>query len=90
MTGVYNPGDIVTSDGSTYLCKAPTGTNPPEVTKPGEGTQWVTYWSRVASRGDNGPQGPEGPIGVQGAVGAEGPQGPPATTAAPTARPLRR
>jgi hypothetical protein len=70
----YTIGDIVQSDGSSYICTAThtslTGSNePPE----------ASYWDLLAAQGTAGSQGligSTGPTGPNGSVGATGPTGP--------------
>lgn len=58
--------DIVTSAGSSYICKA-TNTNqaPPN----------ATYWDVAANKGDTGATGATGPTGPTGQTGPTGPTG---------------
>jgi hypothetical protein len=60
----YSPGDLVTLNGSSYLCViSNTNTIPPN----------PTYWLLFASKGDQGIQGYQGVQGPSG--GPTGPQG---------------
>ena len=73
-TTSYNPYDVVTDGGNTFLSIYPS-TN----VSVSDGD----YWTMLASRGDQGPQGPQGdqgPQGPQGDPGPSGPQGDPAST----------
>lgn len=69
----YEPNDVVTYQGATYINKSLTSNAPPV-----EGSTWGT-WS---AKGDTGPQGaastvagPQGPQGIQGLTGPQGPKG---------------
>lgn len=64
----YVLGDVVVSDGSSYLARtASSGV------KPGTDT---TYWRVLAARGATGPRGQTGAQGPQGSPGPVGPPGP--------------
>lgn len=66
----YTIGDIVDSDGSSYICIANNSNQEPPN---------ATYWALLSSKGekgDTGSQGPEGPTGPQGLKGDTGEQGP--------------
>jgi len=69
--GFYNQNDVVTIDGSTFLCPLPhCYADPPPDEQPSE-------WSLMASAGAAGPAGPAGATGATGATGAQGPPGAP-------------
>lgn len=67
--GEYSLNDIVSYDGSTYVCIL-------AVTSATVPTSDSTHWSLFSPSGDTGPQGPTGPTGATGAQGPEGVQGP--------------
>ena len=81
---MYEEGDGVQYDGSSYLCilahTSSAGNTPPD----------ATYWSLLAAKGDDtgipgpqgppGPTGPQGPVGPDGVTGAQGPAGPDGAT----------
>lgn len=66
----YDFLDMVTKDGSSYLCIAEDGA------PAGTAVTNTTYWGQVAQKGDTGAQGPKGDKGDKGDTGATGPQGP--------------
>lgn len=69
-TKTYVPLDIVTYNGSSYICLA---------TNTGKAPTDMTYWQSLAMRGSDGPAGPAGatgPQGIQGVKGDTGPAGP--------------
>lgn len=75
----YDFLDMVTKDGSSYLCIAEDGA------PAGTAVTNTSYWGQVAQKGDTGAQGPkgdtgatgpQGPKGDKGDTGATGPQGP--------------
>lgn len=66
-TKTYVPLDIVTYNGSSYICLA---------TNTGKAPTDMTYWQSLAMRGSDGPAGPAGKDGATGAKGDTGPQGP--------------
>ena len=72
-TTSYTELDIVTDNGSSYICKKPSQGNDPTNTE---------YWQLISKKGDagaqgqNGEQGPQGPQGEKGEQGEVGPQGP--------------
>lgn len=74
--GVWSSGaaydflDMVTKDGSSYLCIAEDGV------PAGTAVTNTTYWALIAQKGDTGAQGPKGDKGDKGDTGATGPQGP--------------
>jgi hypothetical protein len=76
----YNPNDVVTFNGTTYLA-----TNPNTAAQPDQNAnQWTVIGTAQAAgqggapgpQGPTGPQGPAGPQGVQGPQGPVGPAGP--------------
>ena len=83
----YNINDVVTYNGSSYLCRTTvTSTTPPPEDKANwqisggvgpEGPQ-----GEQGPKGDTGATGPQGPKGDTGATGPEGPQGPKGDTGA--------
>ena len=68
----YTELDIVTDNGSSYICKKPSQ---------GNDTSNTEYWQLIGGKGDpgaqgqNGEQGPTGPQGDKGDPGEQGPQG---------------
>lgn len=62
----YTIGDIVDSDGNSYVCIADSLNNTPPN---------ATYWTLLASKGDIGPTGPQGETGATGPQGIQGIQG---------------
>jgi hypothetical protein len=69
---VYVPNDVVTYQGSSYICTQMTPLN----TVPTN----TSYWKVLAEKGNDGAQGPQGEPGIpgnDGAAGAQGPQGEP-------------
>lgn len=66
-TKTYVPLDIVTYNGSSYICLA---------TNTGKAPTDMTYWQSLAMRGSDGPAGPAGKDGATGAKGDTGSQGP--------------
>ena len=85
----YNPNDVATYNGSTYVATAANQNQQPD--------QNPNSWSLMAQEGAtgqtgpagaNGPQGPQGPAGQMGAqgpagpMGLQGPQGPAGATGA--------
>lgn len=72
----YDFLDMVTKDGSSYLCIAEDGA------PAGTAVTNTTYWGQVAQKGDTGAQGPKGDKGDKGDTGATGPQGPKGATGA--------
>jgi hypothetical protein len=76
-TRTYNIGDIVFSNGSSYI---KTGNAPPGTAPTSSGAPWALLAQQGAvgsqgSTGPIGPTGPTGPAGVMGPQGAIGPQG---------------
>ena len=67
----YNPYDVTTENGSSYVCNTNCNTEDPatSVSIPDNN------WSLLASIGATGPQGIQGPSGTQGVQGITGPQG---------------
>ncbi len=72
----YQPNDLVTHRGSTWIAKRTSRGVPPRANK--------AYWQRFAAggakgargpKGDAGPAGAQGPTGAKGEAGATGPQG---------------
>ena len=62
----YEEGNKVSYNGSSYYCKiANTGVLPTN----------STYWTLIASKGDQGIQGPQGIQGIQGIQGVKGDKG---------------
>lgn len=62
----YSYIDIVTYNGSSYICKtSSTGQTPTN----------TTYWTLLAQKGEIGATGAQGPQGVKGDTGATGAQG---------------
>lgn len=72
----YDFLDMVTKDGSSYLCIAEDGV------PAGTAVTNTTYWALIAQKGDTGAQGPKGDKGDKGDTGATGPQGPKGATGA--------
>ncbi|MCU0831790.1 MAG: hypothetical protein MUC58_09835 [Rhizobiaceae bacterium] len=68
-TRVYNMGDVVEFNGSSYVYTLARSSN----TSPGVAG---SPWTLIAREGDVGPAGPQGPQGQAGARGAAGPVGP--------------
>lgn len=66
----YDFLDMVTKDGSSYLCIAEDGA------PAGTAVTNTTYWALIAQKGDTGATGATGPQGPKGDTGATGPQGP--------------
>ena len=66
----YDFLDMVTKDGSSYLCIAEDGA------PAGTAVTNTTYWALIAQKGATGATGATGPQGPKGATGATGPQGP--------------
>lgn len=66
----YNPLDLVTLNGTSYICKVTVAGVAPD--NPNSGSY---YWQENAGRGVQGVQGPTG-AGAQGAQGTTGTQGP--------------
>jgi hypothetical protein len=66
--------NIVTNDGSSYLCVLAHTSG--ASTEPGIGVDWETYWALLAPKGDQGDQGIQGIQGIQGEIGPQGNQGP--------------
>ena len=65
-TGTYNNLDVVTLDGSSYMCvKDGTTTNP----------ETLDGWEVLAEKGETGAKGDRGEKGEKGDVGQTGPQG---------------
>jgi hypothetical protein len=77
----YNPYDVVSYTGSSYVCISPNTNQPP--TNP-------TYWSIIAqvgstgATGATGSTGAQGPVGTTGATGGQGPAGAAATVSVGT------
>lgn len=65
----YDFLDMVTKDGSSYLCIAEDGA------PAGIAVTNTTYWALIAQKGDTGATGPQGPKGDTGATGPQGPKG---------------
>lgn len=72
----YDFLDMVTKDGSSYLCIAEDGA------PAGTAVTNTTYWALIAQKGDTGATGATGPQGPKGDTGATGPQGPKGDTGA--------
>ena len=75
----YDFLDMVTKDGSSYLCIAEDGA------PAGTAVTNATYWALIAQKGATGATGatgPQGPKGDTGATGPQGPQGPKGATGA--------
>lgn len=66
----YDFLDMVTKDGSSYLCIAEDGA------PAGTAVTNTTYWALIAQKGATGATGATGPQGPKGDTGATGPQGP--------------
>ena len=74
--GTYDSLDVVTLDGSSYMCVKDGTTTKPDTL---DGWKVVAAKGDTGEKGDTGATGPQGPQGVQGPrgdVGPEGPQGP--------------
>lgn len=73
----YVVNDLVTYNGTTYICQAASTGNLPTNT---------SYFAVFAAQGPQGPQGPSGPAGATGATGPQGATGPagPAGATGPT------
>ncbi len=73
-TVFYNPNDVVTFNGVTYLATSPNQAVQPDQTP----AQWTAIGSASGGgAGSQGPAGAAGPAGAQGPAGAVGPVGPP-------------
>lgn len=66
--GGYGLADVVTHNGSTYYCILTHGPNSADY-EPGVGSEWGTYWTVMAEKGEVGGEGPTGLTGPQGDVG---------------------
>lgn len=68
--GTYDNLDVVTLEGSSYMCVQDDTTTNPET---------LQGWEVLAAKGDTGPQGPQGVQGVKGEKGEKGDTGPQGT-----------
>lgn len=57
----YHPYDVVSQDGSSYVCKLDHTSAAANL--PGDGESWETYWDLVVLRGTPGDPGSQGPTG---------------------------
>jgi hypothetical protein len=71
-TPLYNVGDVVTRNGSSFVALKSLGNQ----NKPPAGVYINTFWRAVALRGAPGAAGATGPAGPQGIAGPTGPTGP--------------
>lgn len=71
----YVRNDVVSKDGSSYLCIVTTCVSGPEDTGSWDLLAQAGSNGVQGTPGPNGAQGPAGPSGQDGAVGAQGPQG---------------
>lgn len=71
---VYQPDDVVTENGNTYLVTSPVGAD--SENRPGAGSGAYQLWAAKGAQGERGATGNTGPQGIQGVKGDTGAQGP--------------
>lgn len=84
----YYLNDLVSADGSAYICIREH--NSRYNSRPGTGIEWLNSWEVVALRGDQGVGGTQGPTGDRGAQGETGSPGAGIATGGTTGEVLKK